>query len=240
MTVSTTATKATFNGSWSTGPFTFSFRFFANSEIAVIKTSVAGVDTTLTETTHYTLTGATSYTGGSITLGTALASGETLTVVRTLPFTQEIDLRNQGAFFAETIEEGFDRVTMLVQQLDEILGRTPSMAVTAQTSGVTVPVGSPLAYIQWDAAGTDFQNASPPSDGVSPTVAVGTVTGVANGSPATVTNSGSSSAAVFDFEIPAGTTGPAGDGVPVGTLPGQILRWNGSAWVPSVDLAGLV
>ncbi|PDT66393.1 hypothetical protein CO683_27015 [Bradyrhizobium ottawaense] len=44
----------------------------------------------------------------------------------------------------------------------------------------------------------------PGAAGAAATVAVGTVTTVALGAPATVTNSGSSSAAVLDFQIPAG------------------------------------
>jgi hypothetical protein len=48
------------------------------------------------------------------------------------------------------------------------------------------------------------------SDGAAATVRVGTVTTGAAGSPATVTNRGTTAAAVFDFTIPAGATGPAG------------------------------
>ena len=48
------------------------------------------------------------------------------------------------------------------------------------------------------------------NDGTSATIAVGTVTTGAAGSSATITNSGSSSAATFDFVIPKGDTGPQG------------------------------
>lgn len=47
-------------------------------------------------------------------------------------------------------------------------------------------------------------------DGASATVAVGTVTTGAAGSSASVTNAGTSSAAVFDFTIPRGATGAPG------------------------------
>ena len=46
--------------------------------------------------------------------------------------------------------------------------------------------------------------------GLAATVAVGTVTTGAPGSSATVTNSGTSGAAVLDFTIPRGATGSAG------------------------------
>ena len=48
--------------------------------------------------------------------------------------------------------------------------------------------------------------------GPAATVAVGTVTTVAAGEPATVTNVGTSGAAVFDFEIPQGEDGEDGEG----------------------------
>ena len=67
------------------------------------------------------------------------------------------------------------------------------------------------------------------------TIAVGTVTTLSPGASATVTNSGTSSAAVFDIGIPQGAvgntgatgaigaTGPAGPGVAAGGTTGQIL-----------------
>ena len=132
MSLSTTSNKAQFNGSGTAGPFTFDFRFLDNSHISVIKT-VDAVDTTLTETTDYTLSGVGSYNGGSVTLDTALASGELLTIVRTVPITQPTDLRNQGAFFAEVHEDVFDRLTMQVQQVKEEIGRSVKVGVTSET-----------------------------------------------------------------------------------------------------------
>jgi hypothetical protein len=51
--------------------------------------------------------------------------------------------------------------------------------------------------------------------GESATIAVGTVTTVPYGDPATVTNSGTTSAAIFDFEIPEGPQGDPGPTVPL-------------------------
>lgn len=70
--------------------------------------------------------------------------------------------------------------------------------VTATTAG---PQGIQGAT---GAAGADG------SDGSAATIAVGTVTTGAAGSNATVTNSGTSAAAVFDFAIPQGATGATG------------------------------
>lgn len=58
---------------------------------------------------------------------------------------------------------------------------------------------------------------TPGPPGTAATIAAGTATGLAAGAPPTVTNSGSSSAAVFNFGIPAGATGTLGAPVAVST-----------------------
>ena len=58
-----------------------------------------------------------------------------------------------------------------------------------------------------DGAGANFQGPA----GVSASVAAGTATGLAAGASPTVTNSGSGTAAVFDFGIPAGAKGDTGN-----------------------------
>lgn len=79
------------------------------------------------------------------------------------------------------------------------------------------------------------------------TLAVGTTTTGAAGTSAFVANSGTSTAAVFDFTIPqgaAGAAGAAGVGVPVAGTVGQVLTKNSStnydtSWAtPEVTLAG--
>ena len=75
---------------------------------------------------------------------------------------------------------------------------TNSGTSTAAVFDFSIPEGQP---------GADGQDGS---DGAAATIAVGTVTTGAPGSSATVTNSGTSSAAIFDFTIPQGPQGAAG------------------------------
>ncbi|MDT8419339.1 MAG: hypothetical protein RQ754_02820 [Desulfuromonadales bacterium] len=126
MTVLSTTSSQRFHGSGSTGPFTFSWRFLANSDIKVYRiaepneadpTSEARV--LLIEGTDYTLSGAGGYTGGSLSLTSALAEGEDLLVKRRTPKLQVTDIRNQGNnFFPEVHEDAFDRLTMMLQDLE--------------------------------------------------------------------------------------------------------------------------
>lgn len=62
--------------------------------------------------------------------------------------------------------------------------------------------------------------------GSAATIAVGDTTTGSPGTDAAVSNSGSSSAAVFDFTIPRGDTGATGPGVPNGGTTDQVLKKN--------------
>jgi hypothetical protein len=89
---------------------------------------------------------------------------------------------------------------------------TNSGSSSAAVFDFTIPRGDVGATGAAGAAG---------ADGAAATIAVGTVTTGAPGSSASVTNSGSSSAAVFDFTIPrgdVGATGPTGPTGPSGVI----------------------
>lgn len=63
--------------------------------------------------------------------GTPLQAGEKLTVYRKIPLTQVVDLENAGAFHPEVLEhDGFDRIVMQIQQLDEAISRALKIDIT--------------------------------------------------------------------------------------------------------------
>lgn len=138
MTVSTNVNKATFNGSGSTGPFTFNFRFYINTEISVLRVAADGTDTLLTEGTDYTLSGAGSYGGGLVTLSTALSVGQQLVIMRLVDLLQSTEVRNLGTFFPEIHEDAFDRMVMMIQQIAEMAERAIKLPST-QTGNFELP-----------------------------------------------------------------------------------------------------
>lgn len=117
MTVSTEVNENTYTGNGTTTVFPYQFRIFKKSDLVVQVIDLDENVTTLTLDTNYTVTGAGGYRGGNVTLMTPLASGWRISIVRELEITQDTDLRNQGKFFAETHEDVFDRLTMLIQQV---------------------------------------------------------------------------------------------------------------------------
>lgn len=116
MTVSTIVDHNDYTGNGVTTVFPYTFRVFVKSDLAVTVVDPEGNINQLVLDTDYTVTGAGGYSGGSVVLKLPLANGWQISVARELDPVQETDLRNQGKFFAETHEDVFDRLTMLIQQ----------------------------------------------------------------------------------------------------------------------------
>ena len=132
MTITSTSNKITYTGSGTTGPFTYNFKIFEDTDLEVTKYTISdGTSVTLALTTDYTVTGAGDAAGGTITLVASLSSSYRLIIRRVLPITQEIDYIANDPFPAATHEEALDRSTMINQQQQEQIDRA-----------VLVPVGT--------------------------------------------------------------------------------------------------
>jgi len=141
MTVSSTTAKISYAGNDSNTSFSFAFTVYVNTDLVVTFTNSSGVESTLTEgagTSNYSVS-VSSYPGtGSITWpasgSTKLQSNEKITIKRVLPLTQTIDLQNQGGYFPDVQEQGFDRGVYLSQQIDEEVDRSIKIPVSSATS----------------------------------------------------------------------------------------------------------
>lgn len=138
--------------------FDFDFDISVNTDLRVIHTDAAGVETVLTLTTDYTVSTGPWPTGGTITTVAIYPSGETITNKRNLPYTQGSDYANGGNLPAEAIESDFDRATKLIQQLLEITDRALLLPESTAVSGVALPEPEALKVLQWDAALNKLNN----------------------------------------------------------------------------------
>lgn len=93
----------------------------------------------LSETDNYTLSMEEHKVTYPVT-GEALEAGGTLVIARELPLNQLLNLVNQGPFFAEDIEVTFDEVVMMIQQLNEKLGRTAAFGIDVENFDATLPI----------------------------------------------------------------------------------------------------
>ena len=156
MTISTTANRVSTAGNGSTTAFSFPYLFLANDDLKVIlKVDSTGVETVKEITTHYTVTGAGVASGGTVTMGSAPASGETLIIIREEQFTQTLDLVENDPFPSNSVEQQLDTLTMLAQQLNTQVTRSVKLS-DGDTSGASTTLATPVAnaYLLWNAAGT--------------------------------------------------------------------------------------
>lgn len=116
MTVSTEVDHNEYTGNGVTTSFPYTFRIFKKTDLVVQVSDLNGSVTELVMDTGYTVTGAGTYSGGSVVLPSPLAAGWRITIERVLDVVQETDLRNQGKFFPEVHEDAFDYLTMLIQR----------------------------------------------------------------------------------------------------------------------------
>lgn len=142
MTVSSTTTKAQYSGNGVTTVFAVPFYFLQNADLLVILRSSAGVETPQVLTANYTVTGAGNEAGGSVTMFVPPPTGTTLTILRNAAATQETDLIPNDRLPAESIETALDKLTMLVQQLDDENNRAIKFAITDTAPAGTLPTST--------------------------------------------------------------------------------------------------
>lgn len=114
MAVYTQQTRVEYEGPGPTR-YTVPFPFDAPGDLVLTKI-VGETETTLIRGTHYHVAGGRP-AAGAVTLMTSLAAGEKLVIQRILPITQLVNLVTQGPYDPRVIEQGFDRLTMIAQQL---------------------------------------------------------------------------------------------------------------------------
>lgn len=144
MTVSSTSNRNDYTGNGATGSYSYTYRIFQDSDLLVTVKDTSDVESTLTLTTDYTVSGATDLNGGSITLVESgqdwmdgsgnLKNNYELTIRRVVQLTQLTDIRNQGVFFPEIHEDQFDKSIMADQQQQDEIDRAIKLPETVPAS----------------------------------------------------------------------------------------------------------
>jgi hypothetical protein len=144
MTISSTTVRNSYSGDGTTDTFTYNFKIFQDSDIQVIIRSANGTETIKTITTHYTVTDAGVASGGTVvfTPGNIPTATETVVLRRNIPQTQAIDYIANDPFPAESHEEGLDRATMAIQQIQEEVTRSLKLSKTNTMTSTEFTVGA--------------------------------------------------------------------------------------------------
>lgn len=163
MTVGSTTRKAgPFLGNGVTTAFPFVFKVFTTADLALTKVSTTGVETALVLDSDYSIAlnaDQDNNPGGTITYpatGTVkLATGEQLVGLDVTVASQGTDLTNLGRFLPQVIEDVFDKLTILIQQLLEKVNRGLRVPASDADTPAELPAAADRAgqYLAFDAGG---------------------------------------------------------------------------------------
>lgn len=172
MTISATNNRDDYTGTGSVSAYDFTFKVFSSSQLLVTQRDTSNVETTLVLNTNYTVSLNTDGTGTITLTAGNLTSGYTLTIQRSVSLTQTTaDIRNQGAYYPETIEDRFDYQTMIDQQQQDQVDRSIKLPETVDPSSFSTLLPATIAasgsdkFVAVNSTGDGFQLVDSISDG---------------------------------------------------------------------------
>lgn len=130
------------------------------SHIAVYLVDDATQVATLVSTGDYTLAGVGGRRQTTVTMTTPPPLGETLLILRTVPYEQDADISNQGAYLPEVVEQALDDIVRQTQQLADVAERALRIGDTVTGFSPELTSFTPLAPIVINAAGNGIEPGS--------------------------------------------------------------------------------
>lgn len=146
MTISSTVRKAgPYAGNGVAVQFAFGFKVFSGADIRLIKTDAEGAESPVIGAVITPSADQEASPGGTVTLAAPLPTGWRLTIVGNLPMVQPLELTNHGGFYPRTLNDAFDRLTILAQQQAEELARSLKFQASDDAASTEMPQKSARA-----------------------------------------------------------------------------------------------
>lgn len=218
MAITTTTRRATFIGNGIATVFPFNFKVFTTADLLVIRVDAGGNLVTLVLGTDYTATLNANQDvtpGGSVTLGVALATTYGMIITSAVAELQPVILTNLGGFFPDVLNTEFDRLTILIQQLQLGVDRSIKFGITDDLTTAALPAAAQRAgkFLYFGADGSVSLVSQAPTSATLYAFS-GALTGTKDGVNTifTITNGGS----------------------PIGKAPVDILVWDNITLAPGI------
>ena len=153
MTVSsqTPINRSTGNGVTTVFPYTFKIISAADIEVTVD-------DVVKTLNVDYTVSGAGVNAGGNVTMTVAPANLSSVVRRRSMALVRTTDYQDQGELPAATLDDDLDSAVLMIQQVDEQIGR--ALTLPSGVVGVSAELPTPVinGLLGWNSAGDAIVN----------------------------------------------------------------------------------
>lgn len=140
MTIPTPVARNNYIGTGLTSVYAYTFPILSASHLEVWTQGDELDDESelLVLNTDYTVSGVGTLSGGNVTLASPLADGFRLTIRRVIPMVQATSIRDNSQYFASIHENTFDYITMLLQQVQDVVSRTFHFQPTSTLTNVPI------------------------------------------------------------------------------------------------------
>lgn len=163
MTINTTIrTAGPFAGGTGMRALPFMFKVLKPVDLLVTKLEIAtNVETIMVLDTDYTVAlnaDQEHYPGGNVVLSVELPAGFKVTITSNMENLQLTSIQKSDGFYPRIIEDTFDRQTICIQQLNEILKRCFKLSVSNTGTSATFPSAEGNKLLAWKPDGSGLQN----------------------------------------------------------------------------------
>ena len=143
MAITTTTRKVTFVGNDTATVFPFAFKVFKADDLYILTVDASGNLTLLALGTDYSAVlnlNQDTDPGGAVTLTAGpLATGISMTITSDVAELQQVILTNLGGFFPDVLNGVFDRLTILIQQLQQGVDQSIKLELTDPLASAQLP-----------------------------------------------------------------------------------------------------
>lgn len=150
--------------------FSVPFEFFDDSDVIILRQDPADLDNpdTLVGGTDYNLTGAGVEGGGAATLTSGATDGDIYTIYRELDIERQNDYQFSGDLKSTELNRDFDRIIMMLQQLERDITSALKLDVTDSLSSLPIAVQSSAdrqgRALQFNSTGTGIEAGASSAD----------------------------------------------------------------------------